>query len=58
MQVIFDAPKVAIPLGTVGGFQFEAVFQSADAGFNSQVASCAFDFEAQQPARTRWPPQK
>jgi hypothetical protein len=52
MEVIFDAPKLAVPLGTVGGFQFEPVFQSPDAGINSQVASCAFDFQAQQPATT------
>jgi hypothetical protein len=41
MVVVFDAPNVAVPVGTVVGAQLAAVFQSPDPGLRSQVASCA-----------------
>jgi hypothetical protein len=39
--VVFDAPNVAVPVGTVGGAWFAALLNSPDAGFRSQVAFCA-----------------
>ncbi len=43
MLVMFDAPNVAIAVGTMAGAQFAAVFQSLDPrlGKGSQVAFCA-----------------
>jgi len=37
--VVFDAPKKAVPVGTVAGVQFVAVSQSELSGGESQVAS-------------------
>lgn len=39
---VLDSPKVAVPVGTELGAQLAAVFQSADTGVKSQVASCAW----------------
>ena len=41
MVVVFDAPNVAVPVGTVAGAQLAAVFQSLDPGLKSQLAFCA-----------------
>ena len=38
-DVVFDAPKIAVLVGTLAGVQFAAVFQSLVAGAISQVAS-------------------
>jgi len=38
MVVVFDAPNVAVPVGTVAGVQLAAVFQSPLVGFRSLVA--------------------
>jgi hypothetical protein len=40
MAVVFEVPKVAVPVGTMAGDQFVAVFQSPDPGLGSHVASC------------------
>jgi hypothetical protein len=40
MDVVFDAPNVAVPVGTAGGAQLAFVFQSCDIGLRSQIASC------------------
>ncbi len=37
--VMFDAPNVAVPVGTVGGVQLSAVSQSGFPGLGSQMAS-------------------
>ena len=39
--VVSDAPKNAVPAGTVAGFQLAAVLKLPDVGLKSQVASCA-----------------
>jgi hypothetical protein len=39
IAVVFEEPKVAVPVGTVAGNQLVAVFQSPDPGAVSQVAS-------------------
>jgi hypothetical protein len=41
MVVVFDAPNVAVPVGTVAGDQLAAVSKSPDPGLWSQVAFCA-----------------
>ena len=41
IAVVFDAPKVAVPVGTVVGTQLPIVFQSDDPGLRAQVASWA-----------------
>jgi hypothetical protein len=42
MVVVFDAPNVAVPVGTaVAGDQLVAVSKSPDVGLRSQVAFCA-----------------
>jgi hypothetical protein len=38
---VFDAPNVAVPVGTVAGDQLPAVSKSPEVGLLSQVASCA-----------------
>ena len=37
--LVFDAPNVAMPVGTVAGVQLSAVSQSEFPGLRSQVAS-------------------
>jgi hypothetical protein len=39
--VVFDAPKDAVPVGTVAGAQLAAELKIPDPGLRSQVASCA-----------------
>jgi hypothetical protein len=41
IEVVFDAPKNAVPVGTVAGVQLAAVLKSPELGLASQVASCA-----------------
>ena len=38
MVVVFDAPNVAVPVGTAAGVQLAAVLKSPDPGVRSQVA--------------------
>ena len=40
-SVMLDAPKDAVPIGTVAGVQLAAVLKSPVPGVGSQVASCA-----------------
>ena len=37
----FDAPKIAVLVGTTAGFQLVAVLKVREPGLSSQVASCA-----------------
>jgi hypothetical protein len=39
--VVFDAPKVAVAVGTADGDQFAAVLQLLDPGLEDHVAFCA-----------------
>jgi hypothetical protein len=39
IEVVFDAPNVAVPVGTVAGVQLVAVLKIPVAGAGSQVAS-------------------
>jgi hypothetical protein len=39
--VLFEASKMAVPVGTVAAVQLVPVFQSPDPGAASQVAFCA-----------------
>ena len=39
--VVFDAPKVAVLVGTAAGFQLAATSKFPEPGFCSQVAFCA-----------------
>src|SRR5262249_10328622 len=41
IAVVFDAPKNAVPVGTVGGVQLAAVLKSPEFGVAFHVASCA-----------------
>jgi hypothetical protein len=41
IEVVFDAPKIAVLVGTTGGFQLLAVLKLFEPGLSSQVASCA-----------------
>src|SRR5215471_11639087 len=41
IAVVFDAPKNAVPVGTVGGVQLAAVLKSPELGVAFHVASCA-----------------
>jgi hypothetical protein len=41
IDVVFEEPKVAVPVGIVCGVQLVLVFQSLDPGLVSQVASWA-----------------
>ena len=41
IKVVFDAPKIAVPVGTTAGFQLVAVLKVPEPGLSSQVASCA-----------------
>ena len=41
IAVRLEAPKIAVPVGTVPELQFAAVFQSPDAGLAPHVASWA-----------------
>lgn len=38
IEVVFEEPNVAVPLGTVWGVQLVLVFQAFDPGLVSQVA--------------------
>jgi hypothetical protein len=38
IEVVFEAPKEAVPDGTVAGVQFEAVLKSVEPGLRVQVA--------------------
>jgi hypothetical protein len=39
--VVFDTPKNAVPVGTVGGVQLAAVLKSLELGACDHVAFCA-----------------
>ena len=41
IEVVFDAPKIAVLVGTTAGFQLVAVLKLPEPGLSSQVASCA-----------------
>ena len=41
IEVVLDAPKNAVPVGTVGGFQLAAVLKFPELGVCDHVASCA-----------------
>src|SRR6516164_105974 len=41
IEVVFDAPKNAVLVGTTAGFQLLAVLKLPEPGLSSQVASCA-----------------
>jgi len=41
IKVVFDAPKIAVLVGTTAGFQLVAVLKVREPGLSSQVASCA-----------------
>ena len=41
IEVVFDAPKIAVLVGTAAGFQLVAVLKLPEPGLSSQVASCA-----------------
>jgi len=41
IEVVFDAPKNAVPVGTVAGVQLAAVLKSPELGLAFHVASCA-----------------
>ena len=41
IEVVFDAPKNAVPVGTVGGVQLAAVLKSELPGVVDHVAFCA-----------------
>ena len=41
IEVVFDAPKNAVLVGTTAGFQLVAVLKVFEPGLSSQVASCA-----------------
>jgi hypothetical protein len=41
IKVVFDAPKIAVLVGTTAGFQLVAVLKLPEPGLSSQVASCA-----------------
>ena len=41
IAVVFDAPKNAVPVGTVGGVQLAAVLKSPELGVAFHVAFCA-----------------
>ena len=40
-EVVFDAPKIAVLVGTTAGFQLPAVLKVFEPGLSSQVASWA-----------------
>ena len=42
IEVVFDAPKVAILVGTTAGLQLPAVLKLPEPGLSTQVASCAY----------------
>ena len=42
IKVVFDAPKIAVLVGTTAGFQLVAVLKVREPGLSSQVASCAY----------------
>jgi hypothetical protein len=50
MDIVFDAPNMAVPVGTVAGTQLAASFQFPDPGLRRQVASCP-----EHPAAPRHP---
>jgi hypothetical protein len=39
--MVFDAPKNAVPVGTVAGVQLVLLLKSPEPGLDSHVASCA-----------------
>ena len=41
IKVVFDAPKIAVLVGTTAGFQLVAVLKVPEPGLSSQVAFCA-----------------
>ena len=41
IEVVFDAPKIAVLVGTTAGFQLVAVLKAPEPGLSSQVAFCA-----------------
>ena len=46
-DVVFDAPKVAVLVGTDAGVQLPAVFQSLEPGLRSHVCACAATAETE-----------